>query len=69
MQHLDAAEFADDERFATTVARLRNRTAVNELVAERTPHYAAEELARRCRAAAWPPPRWRTSRRCTPMST
>ena len=47
MQHLGAAGFTDDERFATTVARLRNRTAVNELVAERTPRYAAEELARR----------------------
>ena len=28
------------------IARLRNRKAVNELVAERTRHYVAEELAR-----------------------
>ena len=47
MQGLDAAGYADDERFSTMIARLRNRTAVNELVAERTPRYAAEELARR----------------------
>jgi benzylsuccinate CoA-transferase BbsF subunit/naphthyl-2-methylsuccinate CoA transferase subunit len=47
MQQLDAATFADDERFATTIARLRNRTAVNELVAERTRRYAATELAGR----------------------
>ena len=49
--HLDAAEFADDERFATTIARLRNRTAVNDLVAERTRHYAAEDLARQLQAS------------------
>ena len=49
--HLDAAKFADDERFATTIARLRNRTAVNDLVAERTRHYEAEELARKLQAS------------------
>ena len=37
----------DDERFGTTIARLRNRTAVNKLVGDRTRHYAAGELARR----------------------
>ena len=47
MRHLDAAGLADDERFATTIARLRNRTAVNELVAERTRRHAAEDLARK----------------------
>jgi crotonobetainyl-CoA:carnitine CoA-transferase CaiB-like acyl-CoA transferase len=46
MGHLDAAKCADDERFATTIARLRNRKAVNELVAERTRNHDAEELAR-----------------------
>ena len=46
MQQLDAAGLADNERFATAIARLRNRKAVNELVAERTSHYVAEELAR-----------------------
>ena len=46
MSHLDAAQWADDERFATAVARLRHRAAVNELVADRTRHYVAEELAR-----------------------
>jgi crotonobetainyl-CoA:carnitine CoA-transferase CaiB-like acyl-CoA transferase len=49
--HLDAAKFADDERFATTIARLRNRTAVNDLIAERTRHYEAEELARKLQAS------------------
>jgi crotonobetainyl-CoA:carnitine CoA-transferase CaiB-like acyl-CoA transferase len=44
-QHLDVAEAADDERFATTIARLRHRTEVNELIAGRTRHYAAEDLA------------------------
>ena len=46
MQHLDAAKWADDERFATTIARLRHRAAVNELVAERTRHHTAGDLAR-----------------------
>ena len=47
MRHLDVAGLAGDERFATTIARLRNRTAVNGLVGERTRRYAAGELARR----------------------
>ncbi len=47
MQHLDAAGLADDERFSTTIARLRNRKAVNELVAQRTRRYAAGDLERR----------------------
>jgi crotonobetainyl-CoA:carnitine CoA-transferase CaiB-like acyl-CoA transferase len=47
MRHFDTPAWTDDERFATTIARLRNRTAVNELVSERTRHYPAEELARR----------------------
>jgi benzylsuccinate CoA-transferase BbsF subunit len=47
MQHLDAPGYADDERFATTIARLRNRKAINELVAERTRHHVAEDLARK----------------------
>jgi benzylsuccinate CoA-transferase BbsF subunit len=50
MSQLDAAEFADDERFATTIARLRNRTAVNDLVAERTRPLKAEDLARALQA-------------------
>ena len=49
--HLGAAEFADDERFATTTARLRHRAAVNDLVAERTPHYSASDLARQLQAS------------------
>jgi benzylsuccinate CoA-transferase BbsF subunit len=51
---LDAAKWAEDERFATTIARLRNRTAVNDLIAERTRHYAAPELARALQAAGVP---------------
>jgi crotonobetainyl-CoA:carnitine CoA-transferase CaiB-like acyl-CoA transferase len=47
MQQLDAPRFADDERFATSIARLRNRKAVNELVADRTRRHVAEELAAR----------------------
>ena len=47
VQQLGAAGWADDERFATTIARLRNRKAINELVAERTRHYVAEDLARK----------------------
>jgi benzylsuccinate CoA-transferase BbsF subunit len=47
MRHLDAAGLADDDRFATGIARLRNRKAINELVADRTRHYQAEDLARR----------------------
>src|ERR1700761_6792575 len=35
VRQLDAAGAASDERFSTTAARLRNRTAVNEAVAER----------------------------------
>jgi benzylsuccinate CoA-transferase BbsF subunit len=50
-QQLDAAKWADDEQFATTIARLRNRTAVNEAVADRTRQYNAEELARRLQAS------------------
>ena len=46
VQQLGAAGWADDERFATTIARLRNRKAINELVADRTRRYAAEDLAR-----------------------
>ena len=46
MQHLEAAGYADDERFSTTIARLRNRKAVNELVAQRTRHYDAGDLER-----------------------
>jgi hypothetical protein len=38
---MDAATWAHEERFATTIARLRHRTAVNELVTYRTRHYAA----------------------------
>ena len=49
--HLDGAKFADDERFATTIARLRNRTAVNDLIAERTRRYEPEELARKLQAS------------------
>ena len=49
--HLDAAEFAEDERFATTTARLRHRAAVNDLVAGRTRGYAAAELARQLQAS------------------
>ena len=49
--HLDAAEFAEDERFATTTARLRHRAAVNDLVAERTRRYPAAELARQLQAS------------------
>jgi crotonobetainyl-CoA:carnitine CoA-transferase CaiB-like acyl-CoA transferase len=48
---LDVATAADDERFATTVARLRHRTALNELVAERTRQYPAEDLAKRLQAS------------------
>jgi crotonobetainyl-CoA:carnitine CoA-transferase CaiB-like acyl-CoA transferase len=51
MGHLDAAQWADDEQYATTIARLRHRTAVNELVADRTRHYVAEELARTLQAS------------------
>jgi benzylsuccinate CoA-transferase BbsF subunit len=51
MGQLDAAQFADDERFATTTARLRHRAAVNDLVAERTRHYPAAELARQLQAS------------------
>ena len=51
MQNLDAAQWADDEQYATTIARLRHRTAVNELVADRTRHYMAEELARTLQAS------------------
>ena len=59
--HLDAAEFAEDERFATTIARLRHRAAVNDLVAERTRHYSADgpgppaASQRRGRRRAGPP--------------
>jgi crotonobetainyl-CoA:carnitine CoA-transferase CaiB-like acyl-CoA transferase len=51
MGHLGAAQWADDERFATAVARLRHRAAVNELVADRTRLYVAEELARKLQAS------------------
>ena len=51
MGQLDAAQFADDERFATTIARLRHRAAVNDLVAGRTRHYPAAELARQLQAS------------------
>jgi crotonobetainyl-CoA:carnitine CoA-transferase CaiB-like acyl-CoA transferase len=51
MGALDAAQWADDEQYATTIARLRHRTAVNELVADRTRHYVAEELARTLQAS------------------
>jgi crotonobetainyl-CoA:carnitine CoA-transferase CaiB-like acyl-CoA transferase len=54
MRHLDAPGIADDERFATTIARLRNRTAVNELAGRRTRHYRAEDLARRLQASGIP---------------
>jgi benzylsuccinate CoA-transferase BbsF subunit len=49
--HLDVASAADDERFATTIARLRNRDAVNALIAERTRHLTAEDLAKRLQAS------------------
>ncbi len=51
MTQLDAAKFADDERFATTIARLRHRTAVNDLVAERTRRHNADDLAKRLQAS------------------
>jgi crotonobetainyl-CoA:carnitine CoA-transferase CaiB-like acyl-CoA transferase len=51
MTQLDAAKFADDERFATTIARLRHRTRVNDLVAELTRHHIAEDLARSLQAS------------------
>jgi benzylsuccinate CoA-transferase BbsF subunit len=51
MRDLDAAKWADDEQYATTIARLRNRAAVNELVADRTRHYDAGELARTLQAS------------------
>jgi crotonobetainyl-CoA:carnitine CoA-transferase CaiB-like acyl-CoA transferase len=51
MGDLDAAQWADDEQYATTIARLRHRAAVNELVADRTRHYGAEELARTLQAS------------------
>jgi crotonobetainyl-CoA:carnitine CoA-transferase CaiB-like acyl-CoA transferase len=51
MGDLDAAQWADDEQYATTIARLRHRAAVNELVADRTRHYVAEELARTLQAS------------------
>ena len=51
MGNLDAAQWADDEQYATTIARLRHRAAVNELVADRTRHYVAEELARTLQAS------------------
>jgi crotonobetainyl-CoA:carnitine CoA-transferase CaiB-like acyl-CoA transferase len=53
-RQLDAAEWADDERFATTVARLRHRTAVNDLVAERTRLHAPGDLARALQASGVP---------------
>ncbi len=51
---LGAPDWAQDERFATTTARLRNRTAVNELVAERARDLDAEELARTLQASGVP---------------
>ena len=54
MQHLEAAGYADDERFSTTIARLRNRKAVNELVAQRTRHYDAGDLERRLQGSGVP---------------
>jgi len=51
MRELDAAKWAEDERYATTTARLRNRSAVNDLVADRTRRYQAEELARRLQSS------------------
>ena len=70
MQNLDAAQWADDEQYATTIARLRHRAAVNELIAPAAPGTTApKSWPRNCRPAAWPRPRWPTSRRCTPMST
>ncbi len=50
-RELDAAKWADDERFATTTARLRNQAAVHDLVADRTRQYNAEELARRLQSS------------------
>jgi crotonobetainyl-CoA:carnitine CoA-transferase CaiB-like acyl-CoA transferase len=46
--------WAQDERFATTTARLRNRAAVNELVAERARGLDAGELAGRLQAGGVP---------------
>jgi crotonobetainyl-CoA:carnitine CoA-transferase CaiB-like acyl-CoA transferase len=54
MQHLEAAGYADDERFSTAIARLRNRKAVNELVAQRTRHYDAGDLERRLQGSGVP---------------
>jgi crotonobetainyl-CoA:carnitine CoA-transferase CaiB-like acyl-CoA transferase len=53
-RHLDAAAWAQDERFATTVARLRHRTAINDLVAERTRLHAPEDLARALQGSGVP---------------
>jgi crotonobetainyl-CoA:carnitine CoA-transferase CaiB-like acyl-CoA transferase len=50
-RHLDVADAADDERFATTIARLRHRAAVDDLVADRTRHHAAEDLAKALQAS------------------
>jgi len=51
---LDAPEWADDERFATAVARLRHRTALNDLIAERTRLHDPADLARALQASGVP---------------
>jgi crotonobetainyl-CoA:carnitine CoA-transferase CaiB-like acyl-CoA transferase len=51
MRHLDAAGFADDERFSTTTARLRHHGEVNDLVAGRTQYHDAATLARALQAS------------------
>lgn len=51
INELGCPELADDERFATAVARLRHRAEINALVAERTREKDNAELARALQAS------------------
>jgi crotonobetainyl-CoA:carnitine CoA-transferase CaiB-like acyl-CoA transferase len=51
MQELGCPELIDDERFATTVARLRHRGEINALVAERTREQDGVDLEGRLQQA------------------
>jgi len=53
-REIGAPELVDDERFATTIARLRNRAEVNREVAERTRHFDNAQLAKRLQGAGVP---------------
>jgi benzylsuccinate CoA-transferase BbsF subunit/naphthyl-2-methylsuccinate CoA transferase subunit len=51
VKELGCPELADDERFATTIARLRHRAEINALVAERTREKDGPKLARALQAS------------------